>query len=236
MNIPIYDPGNPRAFINALSADQLKELGQTIMKIWEEGGGKMIELSRCPICEGPLKNWHTYKPTWSQVRCCFQIIELLKQGHKHVHIKTTSGLVPIEHRDHTVTGLIMSHYSKMMYLNMMARCDEDGKVLGHFVPPNERQDEGMGQFTITREGYDFVHGKAPLCPGLVRIKYEKIIDVPENRNIKTDVRDLLQGKSKQVDYQGRQDEWMDSKGKHTILFPEQFLPPVQGIMFGDDDE
>jgi len=232
MTDPIYLPERPREFVDALSAEQLKDLGQTIMDAWKDGGGKMIELSRCPICEGPLKNWHTYKPTWSQVQCCFQIIEILKQGHKHVHIKTTSGLVPIEHRDHTVSGLIMSHYSKMMYLNMMARCDEDGKVLGHFVPPNERDDEGLGQFTVTKQGYDFIHGKAPLCPGLVRTKFEKIIDVEENRNIKFDVRDLLKGKEKQA----REDEWMDSKGRHTISFPDEFLPNVQGIMFEDDDE
>jgi hypothetical protein len=167
LNIPIYDPGNPRAFIDALLADQLKELGQTVMKAWEEGGGKMIELSRCPICEGPLKNWHQYKPTWSQVRCCFQIIEILKQGHTHVHIKTTLGLVPIAHRDHTVSGLIMSHYSKMMYLNMIARCDEDGKVLGHFVPPSDRDDDGMGQFTVPSKGTTSSMGRPRFLRGLL---------------------------------------------------------------------
>ena len=232
MDLPIYDSENPRAFIDALSADQLKELGQTIMKAWKDGGGKMIELSRCPICEGPLKNWHDYKPTWSQVQCCFHIIELLKQGHTHVHIKTTSGLVPIQHRDHTITGLVMSHYSKMMYLNLIARCDAQGKVLGHFVPPNERDDGGLGQFTITKEGYDFVHDKAPLCPGIIRTKFEKLIDAPELRNVKFYVGEMFEGK----DGQGRADEWMDKKGKHTLSFPEEFLPSVQGIMFEDEDE
>lgn len=225
-----FDPTNPREFVEALDPAELSILGKTIMDVWKEKGGKLAALTRCPVCERPMKNWHTYKPTWSQVKICFSIIEILKQGHKHVHIKTTLNLVPIKHRDHTVSGVVMSHYSKMMYMNMVARCNKNGEILGHFVPPSERDDRGLGQFTITKEGYDFIHGKAALCPGKVRIKDEKIIDVPELRNTKVWVHELFEEAENGTEMQ---DEWMDSKGQFTLFFPEEFLPPPDTISLDD---
>ncbi len=194
------------------------------MAIWQDKGGKLAALTRCPICESPMKNWHQYRPNWTMVQICFKIIEMLQGGAKHIHIKDKITKVPIEHRDHTLVGEVVGNYAKMMYLGLITRCTEEGDLLEQFTPPSERDDEGLGQFTITPAGYAFVMGNEALQPGVVRVKNKKIISVPENEEERAWVHDVVAGDRE------RHDTWLDAKGKFVLTFPQDLLPPLPDIV------
>jgi len=225
-----FDPTDADGFVDALSPHDLMVVGKAIFKAWEDKGGKLAALSRCPVCNHVMKNWHQYKPTWTQVQFCFKIVEILSQENKHVHIKSSLSKLPLQDRDHALTGDIMNHYSKMLYLNLITRCDESGTELGHFVDIDERDDSDgkYSRFTITKQGYEFITGKEALQPALVRVKEKEIIDVPENRESKVWVREIV-GNDRD-----KNDAWLDAVGRHRLYFPAELLPDTKGLLFAEE--
>lgn len=226
MTIIQVDTENFGALMDQLSAEQIRDLGKAVFDQMENNKEKMAALTRCPICNEHLKPTG-YKPSIVQVDFCFRIIEMHQNGLNHVHIKSSLKKVPPEHRDHTIVGDITNHYSKMLYLGLIERCDEDGNPLDHFAPIDERDDgDGkLSRFRVGKAGYDFVHGKRAI--NRVSILNERVVNVEEDKEVQYKVEEL-----KHFEKRG----WQDDCAKYTLAFPEDILdaPPVavlQGQLF-----
>jgi hypothetical protein len=211
--VPGYAPGQEKDFVEALSIDELTVLGNIIIDRMKKETDT-VNLTRCPVCNKPLKNWHQYKPTWTMIQIALEGIRVLSDGHKHFHIKADIHSAVSGHENHTITGRAVNNYSKMSKLGIIALCSEQGTI-------PEDGDVKSGRYacyTITKKGYDFVMGKKPLCPAVVRVKNDQVIDVPENRDTTVNVSDI-----RQYD----EDSWLDATGRYSLVFPEDLTPGAQ---------
>lgn len=226
MSIIQLDTENWGALVDRLSAEQIRDLGKAVFDQMENNKEKMAVLTRCPICNKHLKP-QGYKPSIVQADLCFDIISMHQNGFTHVHIKSSLKPVAAEHRDHTIVGDITNHYSKMLYLGLIERCDEDGNALEHFAPIDERDDgDGkLSRFKVGKVGYDFLHGKRAI--NRVSILNQRVVNVEEDKDVEYRI-----GELKHFEKRG----WQDKCAKYTLAFPEDLLdaPPVvvlQGTLF-----
>lgn len=215
-----YTSGKEEEFVAALSVEGLKELGQTIIDRLNDEL-ETLGLSRCPVCNKSIGKAMNYKPSWVQVKVCIEIIRILASGHKHVHIKDGPTYAVRGHENHTVTDAASNNQAKMRYLGLIAYCDEDGNIGDPDDPDNDVRRGRYACRTITKSGYDFVMGKSPLIPGVVRVKNDQVIEVPENRHIAKWVSEI-------DGYE--EDGWKDSVSKHSLVFPEDLMPDAQAVL------
>jgi hypothetical protein len=231
------NPGELRFSAGDMSDDQLAEAGRAILSEFKRRNAETTIKLRCPCCNAALKDWHEYKPTWSQVKFLFEAMELMQRAQKkHFHIKSTLSNISREHRDHTLVGGINNHYSKMMYLNLVVRCKEDGTPLPQFEYIAESDSEDPC-FTIPPAAVEFVMGRLPLKPAIVRVHNGKILDVPELRNSELWIRDVYTRVSRLAEE--RETDWLNAAGQMKLHFPSSLLngeEGVQGSLFDDEED
>ena len=218
-----YEPGNEEDFVGTLNLEQTRKLGLALIERMKNET-ETFKYNRCPVCNHKLRNFNRYKPTWTMVQICLDMIRVMAAGHKHVHIKADLVSAIAGHENHTVVGRVINNYSKMQKLGLITLCEEDGTALN-------REDDGVkggrhACYGITREGYDFVMGKANLMPAKVSIVNDRIVNVEEDAHETMHV--------SEVD-KYEEDAWKDSVGRYTLEFPEDLNPrnPGLGFLFPD---
>ncbi len=217
-----YVPGNEEDFAGSLNLEQTRKLGLALIERMKEETNT-LEYNRCPVCNHKLRTYNKYKPTWTMIQICLDMIRVMAAGHKHVHIKADLVSAISGHENHTVVGRVVNNYSKMQKLGLISLCDEAGAVL-------DREDEDVkggrhARYTITREGYDFVMGKNKLKPAKVSIVNDRIVNVEENAHEEMHVNEVEK-------YE--EDAWLDSVGRYTLEFPEELNPRnTAGFLFPD---
>ncbi len=218
--------------MQSLSDSELVVNAKAILEEFKRRNAKSTLKLRCPCCNKYLKNYDNYQPTWEQCQFLFNALEMMQRaGVKHFHIKNELKDVGPDHRDHTMVGRIMSHYSKMLYVKILTRCKADGTHIPHF-DWKDFSDTKHQAFTVPDSAIQFIMGRVPLAPCRVRVHNRQIIDTPENRYSSEWIRDVYQ---RAEDASEGEKQWLHSSGQMTIHYPLALAPKAQGSLFEDDD-
>jgi len=234
---PTSVPATATIDVSVLTDEELSHLASSCLEEFKVRQAAGTIKVRCPACNSHLKEWYEYKATYTQIQFLFEIMDMMQTTKSnHVHIKSSSKKVPLEHRDHTVIGDIQNHYSKMMYLGLLERCTDAGESLPQFSYSADNDDMmeesgGVPCFRIPDKAIAFVLGREPLRPAIVRVKNLQILDVPENRESTMWVRDVY-SRSKKHGAEREQD-WLNRSGQMAIHYP---LALEQLDLFEEDEE
>lgn len=226
-------PGELAKKMQSLTDSELVANGKAMLEEFSRRNAESTIRLRCPCCNKPLKLYNNYHPTWEQCKFLFNAKEMMQRaGVKHFHIKSDLQGVGPGHRDHTMVGRIMNHYSKMLYLKLLTRCKADGTHIPHF-DYTDFSDTKDQAFTVPEGAFQFIMGKVPLSPCRVRTHNRQIIDVPENRNSSEWIRDVYQ---RFEDAVAGEKQWLHSSGQMAILFPVALMPGTQTSFLDEDDD
>ncbi len=214
--------------VGKLSALELRDLGKAVIDRMESDGELMKQLSRCPVCNKAIRNSHSYSPSWRMTQIAIQGAQVLNQGHKHFHVKPSIHSATGGHENHTLTGEVRDNLSKMLYLDILTRCLEDGSRIAHFsrVEDRDELDGKNARFTLTQAGYNWVMGTASLKPGRVTVREQIIIEQDENAEIVSWVKDVDKFE---------EDAWDDGRARCSLSFPGSLLNGTQTTLFGVDE-